>query len=138
MHELANGKLSFFLRGEKLKGSFALVRTSTTKQWLLIKHKDRFAQQNDVLARAQSVLSGRTVDDPPAGETVAADGRRAPRPHRARRDDAEDDEPDARGDRRCASLPIPSGRTNPRSTVTASLPSSRTATCACSRVAAST
>ena len=28
--ELANGKLSFFLRGEKLKGSFALVRTSTT------------------------------------------------------------------------------------------------------------
>ena len=26
--ELANGKLSFFLRGEKLKGSFALVRTS--------------------------------------------------------------------------------------------------------------
>ncbi|HEX5649176.1 MAG TPA: DNA ligase D [Steroidobacteraceae bacterium] len=65
--ELANGKLSFFLRGEKLKGSFALVRTSTPKQWLLIKHKDRFAQQNDVLARAQSVLSGRTVEDrPPA------------------------------------------------------------------------
>ena len=27
--ELADGKLSFFLRGEKLKGSFALVRTST-------------------------------------------------------------------------------------------------------------
>ena len=27
--ELANGKLSLFLRGEKLKGSFALVRTST-------------------------------------------------------------------------------------------------------------
>ena len=61
--ELANGKLSFFLRGEKLKGSFALVRTSTSKQWLLIKHKDRFAQQNDVLAHAQSVLSGRTLDD---------------------------------------------------------------------------
>ena len=66
--ELANGKLSFFLRGEKLKGSFALVRTSTSKQWLLIKHKDRFAQQNDVLARAQSVLSGRTVDDRPSAK----------------------------------------------------------------------
>jgi bifunctional non-homologous end joining protein LigD len=61
--DLAKGKLSFFLRGEKLKGSFALVRTSTSKQWLLIKHKDRFAQQNDVLARAQSVLTGRTVED---------------------------------------------------------------------------
>ena len=34
--ELARGKLSFFLRGEKLKGSFALVRTSTDKQWLLL------------------------------------------------------------------------------------------------------
>ena len=30
--ELAKGKLSFFLRGEKLKGSFALVKTSTDKQ----------------------------------------------------------------------------------------------------------
>src|SRR4051812_48448046 len=40
---LDKGKLSFFLRGEKLKGSFALVRTSDKKSWLLIKHKDRFA-----------------------------------------------------------------------------------------------
>jgi bifunctional non-homologous end joining protein LigD len=39
------------------------VRTATSKQWLLIKHKDRFAQQNDVLARAQSVHSGHTLDD---------------------------------------------------------------------------
>ena len=62
--ELAAGKLSFFLRGEKLKGSFALVRTSTDKQWLLIKHKDRFVSSgSDVLARAQSVLSGYHVED---------------------------------------------------------------------------
>jgi len=54
--ELAEGKLSFFLRGEKLKGSFALVRTGTDKQWLLIKHKDRFANGNDLLARSRSVL----------------------------------------------------------------------------------
>jgi len=61
--ELADGKLSFFLRGEKLKGSFTLVRTRQSKQWLLIKHKDRFAQANDVLARARSVLSGFSLDD---------------------------------------------------------------------------
>jgi len=61
--ELADGKLSFFLRGEKLKGSFALVRTSTGKQWLLLKHKDRFAVGNDVLANNRSVLSGNTLDD---------------------------------------------------------------------------
>src|SRR6188474_1335702 len=40
---LAKGKLSFQLRGEKLKGSFALVRGKEPKQWLLIKHRDRFA-----------------------------------------------------------------------------------------------
>jgi bifunctional non-homologous end joining protein LigD len=60
--ELAAGKLSFFLCGEKLKGSFTLVRTRTANQWLLIKHKDRFAQANDVLARHLSVLSGASLD----------------------------------------------------------------------------
>ena len=39
---LEKGKLSILLRGEKLKGSFALVRTKDPKNWLLIKHKDRF------------------------------------------------------------------------------------------------
>ncbi len=61
--ELANGKLSFFLRGEKLKGSFALIRTSTDKQWLLIKHKDRFAGVDTLLAQNTSVLSGATLDE---------------------------------------------------------------------------
>jgi bifunctional non-homologous end joining protein LigD len=63
--ELADGKLSFFLRGEKLKGSFALVRTSSDKQWLLLKHKDRFVSggSSDVLARSRSVLSGRSLDE---------------------------------------------------------------------------
>jgi bifunctional non-homologous end joining protein LigD len=61
--ELANGKLSLFLRGEKLKGSFALVRTSSDKQWLLMKHKDRFANGGDVLSRSRSVLSGVSLDD---------------------------------------------------------------------------
>lgn len=59
---LTKGKLSFLLRGEKLKGSFALVRTSTPKQWLMIKHRDRYANSGDVLSRNQSVLSGSTVD----------------------------------------------------------------------------
>jgi bifunctional non-homologous end joining protein LigD len=59
---LADGKLSFFLRGEKLKGSFALVRTRAGKQWLLIKHKDRFANVGDLLARSRSVLTGAALD----------------------------------------------------------------------------
>ena len=61
--EYENGKLSIFLRGEKLKGSFALVRTSTENQWLLIKHKDRFAGVDTLLAQNTSVLSGMTLDE---------------------------------------------------------------------------
>src|SRR5688500_7545708 len=62
-NELKLGKLSFFLRGIKLKGSFALVRTNTDKQWLLIKHKDRFIGGDDLLAHNTSVLTGDTLDD---------------------------------------------------------------------------
>jgi len=58
---LEKGKLSVFLRGAKLKGSFALVRTSDGKSWLLIKHKDRFVDTGDVTARDESVLSGMPV-----------------------------------------------------------------------------
>jgi bifunctional non-homologous end joining protein LigD len=61
--ELAAGKLSFTLFGEKLKGSYALVRTKKANQWLLIKHKDRFARPNDLLARHHSVLSGASLEE---------------------------------------------------------------------------
>ena len=51
------------MRGEKLKGSFALVRTKEAKQWLLLKHRDRFAVAADVTAQDRSVLSGVSVED---------------------------------------------------------------------------
>jgi bifunctional non-homologous end joining protein LigD len=60
--EYSQGKLGFLLRGAKLKGSFTLVRTRTGNQWLLIKHRDRFARPNDVLAQPASVLSGLSLD----------------------------------------------------------------------------
>ena len=61
---LKAGKLSILLRGEKLKGSFALVRTSGEKQWLLLKHKDRFVAQDDkILEQDRSVLSGLTLEE---------------------------------------------------------------------------
>ncbi len=56
---LAAGKLSFELRGEKLKGSFALVKTR--QAWLVIKHRDRFVATEDVTAHDRSVLSGASV-----------------------------------------------------------------------------
>ncbi len=60
---LARGKLSLFLRGEKVKGSYALVRTGAPKSWLLIKHKDRFAGRSDLAQRDRSVLSGLSVGE---------------------------------------------------------------------------
>ncbi len=72
---LAKGKLSVLLRGEKVKGSFALVRTKETNQWLLIKHKDRFAVETDVTADDRSVLSGMRVGELkflPVARTAAA------------------------------------------------------------------
>jgi bifunctional non-homologous end joining protein LigD len=60
---LEAGKLSLQLRGEKTKGSFALVRTKDTKNWLLIKHKDRFVRKGDLTQQDRSVLSGATVEE---------------------------------------------------------------------------
>jgi bifunctional non-homologous end joining protein LigD len=59
----AAGKLSLQLRGEKLKGSFALVRTKDAKTWLLIKHKDRFVTRVDPTLQDRSVISGVAVRD---------------------------------------------------------------------------
>jgi bifunctional non-homologous end joining protein LigD len=83
---LRKGKLAFTLHGERLAGSFALVRTDagTKPKWLLIKHRDREARvDSDVVADAAvSVVSGRTMDE------IAADDDRAwhsPRRSRTRR-----------------------------------------------------
>jgi bifunctional non-homologous end joining protein LigD len=74
--ELAAGKVSFTLRGEKLKGSFALVKTREANQWLLLKHKDRFASEAEILDRDASVLGGARM---PAAQLVPS-GPMAPMP----------------------------------------------------------
>ena len=58
---LAKGDLKFTLHGSKLRGSWVLVRTRN-RQWLLIKHRDRFVSTDDVtLKRPLSVVSRRTM-----------------------------------------------------------------------------
>ena len=66
---LEAGKLSFTLRGRKLRGSWTLVRTARSpKDWLLIKHKDVHADsERDVLEDDRSVLSGLTIEELKAG-----------------------------------------------------------------------
>jgi bifunctional non-homologous end joining protein LigD len=60
---MVKGKLSVQLRGLKLKGSFALVRMKEAKNWLMLKHKDRFVSSEDITAQNRSVLSGASVAD---------------------------------------------------------------------------
>ena len=77
------GDLKFTLEGEKLHGSWVLVRMRHDRNggkrtnWLLIKHRDDFAREgeaNDILDADQSVASGRSMDQ------IAAGKGRAPKP----------------------------------------------------------
>ena len=58
---LRDGELKFALNGNKLKGSWVLVRTKgpgAHGQWLLIKHKDRYASGVDIVTeKPRSVIS---------------------------------------------------------------------------------
>jgi DNA ligase D-like protein (predicted 3'-phosphoesterase) len=59
--QLAKGDLKFVLLGEKLAGSWVLVRTRP-KQWLLIKHRDEYVGHEDLtVAKPRSVVSGRSL-----------------------------------------------------------------------------
>ena len=60
--QIKKGEVKFVLLGEKLVGSWVLVRTRRTQQWLLIKHKDAHASDEDIaIAKPLSVVSGRTM-----------------------------------------------------------------------------
>jgi bifunctional non-homologous end joining protein LigD len=64
---LARGELKFSLEGEKLHGSWVLVRTKgrqggSKPAWLLIKHRDEWVSREDVAELApRSVVSGRLL-----------------------------------------------------------------------------
>jgi len=67
---LKKGDLKFILHGQKLKGSWVLVRTrgfgsnSGRSSWLLIKHRDQYASKRDItLEEPYSVLSHRLLAD---------------------------------------------------------------------------
>ena len=74
--EIEAGKLSFTLRGRKLRGSWALVRTTRSPQdWLLIKHRDAYANEDrDLVDEDRSVQSGLTLVDLESGRMPARRG----------------------------------------------------------------
>ncbi len=77
--QLARGELKFALHGEKLRGSFVIVRLrkpGTKNEWLLIKHRDSFADAKwDPEQHAESVVSGRTLEDIAKGRPASQERR---------------------------------------------------------------
>ena len=75
---LKSGDLKFSLDGDKLHGSWVLVRIKNDRygngkrtNWLLIKHRDEFARPGDrdeVLAEDRSVASGRPMEQIKSGK----------------------------------------------------------------------
>ena len=58
---LQKGELKFSLNGEKLKGSWVLVRTRD-RQWLLLKHRDYYTTEEEVTELAPaSILTRRSL-----------------------------------------------------------------------------
>ena len=55
---LEKGKISVFLQGHKLTGSWAMVKIARGKnEWLMIKHKDEFADPTRDVTEKTSRLS---------------------------------------------------------------------------------
>lgn len=63
LRDFHKGTLSIVLKGKKLKGEFALIKTKGREEnaWLLIKKKDRYATKTDITARDKSVVSHKTL-----------------------------------------------------------------------------
>ena len=82
--QLRKGELKFLLAGERLQGSWVLVRMKRDRDggkrtnWLLIKHRDEYAREaaatQKMLSEDASIASGRAMSD------IAAGKGRAPKP----------------------------------------------------------
>jgi len=85
---LRRGDLKITFNGERLHGSFALVRmkfardgsSSSKPQWLLIKHRDEFASNQDVVAaNITSVDTSRTMEEIASGKSKVWNSNREPK-----------------------------------------------------------
>lgn len=63
-----DGHIRFTLKGHKLKGEFTLTRMKENN-WLLIKHKDRFASSKDITLSDKSVRSHKSLPTSPGSRS---------------------------------------------------------------------
>ena len=79
LKQLEAGSLKFRMYGQKLQGEFALVRTKQAKNsWLLIKHRDEYASEEDITAQNKSVISGKALDLPAQQRSKKTSAKLAP------------------------------------------------------------
>src|SRR5205823_6194915 len=75
---LKRGEVKFRLNGVRLGGRYALVRTRSEKDWLLIKKKDEAAEANfDIEQLTTSVKTGRTKEEIEQGKDAVWSSSRA-------------------------------------------------------------
>ncbi|MES2411925.1 MAG: DNA ligase D [Bacteroidota bacterium] len=62
--DLHKGRLSFIMKGKKLKGEFSLVKLKGKQEnaWLLIKKEDKYATTDDILKKNKSIISKVTLE----------------------------------------------------------------------------
>jgi len=84
---LKRGDLKITFHGERLRGSYALIRmkfaragSSSKPQWLLIKHRDEFASDRDVVVdNVTSVETARTMEEIASGKSKVWRSNREPK-----------------------------------------------------------
>jgi bifunctional non-homologous end joining protein LigD len=85
---LRRGDLKITFNGKRLHGSYALIRmkfardgsSSSKPQWLLIKHRDEFASNEDVVAaNMTSVDTNRTMEEIASGKSRVWNSNREPK-----------------------------------------------------------
>ncbi len=82
---LEKGSLKFTLKGKRLKGKWTLVRMATENEkkenWLFIKEKDEFVRAESGISQfANSVASGRTIDEIAEGKKGKVDKKQLKNP----------------------------------------------------------
>jgi bifunctional non-homologous end joining protein LigD len=64
LRDFHKGSMKFVMNGKKLKGEFALVRLKgkDDNSWLLIKHRDKYASEEDIREKDKSVVTNKTIE----------------------------------------------------------------------------
>ncbi len=69
LDELEKGNLKIILNGNKIKGEYHLFKINTSENsWMLMKGKDEFANEDELIKQDLSVKTGRSMDEIKNGE----------------------------------------------------------------------